>query len=130
MYDCNVCAKNPKMREVWGCESKCKTSTPAFYEIENGVYYRYWNCPRRLLPYSIVKSGRMYDDCNNIWYSFLDLYRFYDKYPAGMPAIDLVSQRYILAVNYYDGKIAEYTNEKYKAEEIKWQQKSSKLKRG
>jgi hypothetical protein len=102
---------------------------PAFTEIENGVFTRYWNCPRQFLPYSIVRNTPSWDVHGNRWDGFLGLYRYADKY-ARVPEYEECSARFLKASAYYEWKLNEYIKNRTDREEKRWQQKYSKLRPG
>lgn len=100
-FRCEECRNNPKMQEAWGCTGKSRMSQPTFEETENGVHYRYWQCPVAFVPDSVK--------------GFLILYRYCKDFPGvRMPPPSEVSARFLLAAQYYDAKLAE--NMQLKAE--------------
>ena len=70
-------------------------SIPPFEEIENGVHFRYWNCPSKFIPESVE--------------NFLMLYKYYKDFPsAPMPGIKDVSIRFFIAYRHYESKLNEF----------------------
>lgn len=68
---------------------------PTLTEMEGGQMYHYWNCPARFIPTSV--------------HGFLSLYRYCKDFHATMPGPGDVSARFLVAVHYYEGKVAENT---------------------
>jgi hypothetical protein len=68
---------------------------PPLEEIENGIHYKYWNCPVHLIPKSV--------------YSFIAIYKYYKDFPgASMPSINNVSKKFFMAYQYYEQKSQEF----------------------
>lgn len=84
------------MRVAWGCEKRTLMAIPCHEEIEDGVYKRYWNCPRRFIPKSV--------------FGFMAIYKYHkDDFPsAPMPALGEISLRFLVAAQYLDAKFSEY----------------------
>lgn len=98
LYQCARCKSNPKLRDAWGCETKTQMYEPTFEEIEGEKKMRYWMCPMKFIPESIMHFNK--------------IYVYHKNYPsAPMPAYNDVSPRFLMASQYYDGKYAEYVKE-------------------
>ena len=94
-FQCSRCETNPKLKDVWGCDKKTQMPNPTFEEMENGMHYKYWQCPRKFIPDSIFK--------------FLLIKNYHESFPsAPMPAFEDVSPRFLIANNYYENKLNEY----------------------
>lgn len=77
------------MKDVWGCEGKTQMATPTMVDEENGMVTKYWSCPVKFIPSSVLE--------------FLQCVAFYSKHPsAPFPAIDEISPRYMLAERLYE----------------------------
>jgi hypothetical protein len=82
------------MTSVWGCVKNAQMSIPPFEEIENGIHYRYWNCPSKFVPDSVE--------------GFYMIYRYHKDFPSAvMPPLSLLSARFFLAYRYYESKFNE-----------------------
>jgi hypothetical protein len=70
-------------------------SIPPYEEIENGIHFRYWNCPNNFIPKSLG--------------DFMKIYRYYKDFPgAQMPSIENCSYRFFFAYQYYEKKFNEF----------------------
>lgn len=91
-YNCDMCERTPALLKMWGCLTE---ATQPMEEIEGGEKIVYMNCPLKFIPRSIVQ--------------FMRIYSYQKRFPsAGMPAFEGVSSRFLKAVNYYEGKLAEF----------------------
>ena len=80
---------------MWGCEKKAQMAIPPLEEIENGIHYRYWNCPGKFISDSVE--------------SFFLIYRYHKDFPsAPMPNVHDVSARFFMAYRYYESKLNEF----------------------
>ena len=71
---------------------------PTFEETESDTKVRYWMCPIKFIPDSIMRFNKVYV--------------YHKNYPsAPMPAYSEVSPRFLMASQYYDAKYSEYVKE-------------------
>ena len=76
---------------------------PTFEEIENGIHYKYWNCPMKFIPGSIIK--------------FFCLYDYVKQFPnVQMPPHKDTSKRFLQAWQYYEARYSEALQMKRKME--------------
>jgi len=68
---------------------------PTFEEIEKGIHIRYWNCPINFITNNIMQFIGIYDYCK----SFTNV---------KMPAYDNLSNRFRLAMLYFESKYNEF----------------------
>ena len=97
-FNCDRCAGNESLRDVWGCERKTRMSKATFEEeeAEDGklYHYKYWNCPWHFVSMSVIRLMKMYS--------------YYKTFPnAVMPSIKDVSNKFLSAIQYYEMKLAE-----------------------
>jgi len=84
----------PDRKIIFGCTEKAKKHVEV--EQENGIEYYYYNCPLQFVT-------------NNVW-DFMKEYKYHKDFPsAGMPSFRNCNPRWILAVNYLETKISEYS---------------------
>lgn len=80
------------MQEVWGCKQKTKLLIPTFYDLQNGILYKYWNCPVKFIPDSV--------------FEFLKIRNYYQKYQgAQMPSFDEVDNRFLTMDSFYTNEL-------------------------
>lgn len=78
---------------------------------------------------SLCRTSPIWDIHGNRWDSFLGLYRYAEKY-SNVPDYTNMSPRFIKAATYYEYRQSECIKTKGEREEIRWQQKHSKLRQG
>ena len=86
----------PDRKVLFGCTTKARRPE---IEIEDGVEYHYHNCPLHFVS-------------RNIW-EFMKIYKYQKSYSSAiMPSYKDVNPLFIRASNYYESKLAEYTQDK------------------
>ena len=98
-FTCQECEKNPKMKDVWGCESPAQMGNTLVDEYKDKDFrYVYKNCPFKFIPSSVQ--------------GFFILYDYYKSFPnATMPAIGDVSFRFLFAYKFYEARLSRYARE-------------------
>jgi hypothetical protein len=88
LYRCGECKSNPNLKAAWGCENESRMAEPTFVDDDGN---KYWNCPVRYIPDSIINFLREYD--------------YYKRFPSALSiGYAAMSPRFKAAMEIYEAE--------------------------